>query len=540
MSPTPITLQDDAAALFWRVLRLLNLYRLLVPTVLLLVFSLGGEPRLVGAAHAPLFEFTALAYFLTALASVLILKQRWPGPVGHVYAPVAADIVAMTFLAYASGGAESGLGSLLLLPVGAASLLGTPRQGLFLAAAATLAFLGQQSLTWLKGSAGLLGFLQAGLYSALLFVLAAAAAFLARRLSETEAEVRQRDVDVANLAQLSEYIVQHLRESVVVVDSEDRIRLINPSAREMLGAGAAAGALLGEISPRLLYLVESWRREPAGSRAAPAIFLAADGSREIESHFAPLGRDRPASVIAFLEDTTQLAERVQQSKLAALGRLSASIAHEIRNPVGAMSHAAQLLAETASLAPEERRLTEIITANAERVSTIIANVLQLSRREATRPERLNVGDWLEDFVNEFRATLELPPERLNPLYPEQDFEVRVDPTHLHQIIWNLCDNAVRHSDAQQGAAPVELRIGRIGSSGRPFLEVADRGGGIRDVDSERIFEPFFTGRQGGTGLGLFIARELAQCNGALLLYEPRAGGGSIFRVIFSDPQRWED
>jgi two-component system sensor histidine kinase PilS (NtrC family) len=538
---TPITLPNEAAALFWRVLRLLNLFRLLVPTVLVIGYFAGGEPRLIGNAHRALFLVTALAYFLAALGSVLFLKYRWLGRLGHVYVPVAADVIAVTLLAYASGGAESGLGILLLLPVGAVSLLGTPRLGLIIAAVATLALLGQQALAFLKGTAGVIGFLQAGLYGATLFVLAAAAAFLARLLQETEAEVRQRDVDLANLAQLSEYIVQHLRESLVVVDSEDRIRLINPSAREMLGPGAAAGALLGEISPRLLYLIESWRREPNGSSPPRAVFLGADGSREIEAHFAPLGRERPAPVIAFLEDTSQLAEKVQQSKLAALGRLSASIAHEIRNPVGAMSHAAQLLAEMTTLGPEEHRLTEIMTSNAERVSIIISSVLQLSRREATRPERLNVGVWLDDFVNEFQATLQLSDERVRPLHSEQDFEVRIDPTHLHQIVWNLCDNAVRHSaDEAIGAPPVELRIGRIGSSGRPFLEVADRGRGIRDADAERIFEPFFTGRPGGTGLGLFIARELAQCNGALLLYEPRADGGSIFRVIFSDPQRWED
>lgn len=78
----------------------------------------------------------------------------------------------------------------------------------------------------------------------------------------------------------------------------------------------------------------------------------------------------------------------------------------------------------------------------------------------------------------------------------------------------------------------------MGTVGRPYLEVADRGPGISAAASERIFEPFFTERKGGTGLGLFIARELAQCNSALLLYESRGGGGSIFRIVFSDPKRW--
>lgn len=204
-----------------------------------------------------------------------------------------------------------------------------------------------------------------------------------------------------------------------------------------------------------------------------------------------------------------------------------------------MSHAAQLLAETSELGLQERRLTEIITHNADRVSTIIANVLQLSRREETHPERLDVADWVAEFVTEFRATLQLEESRFRVVVGGAALEARVDPTHLRQIVWNLCENAMRHSAETPGTPPVDILVARFQSSGRPFLEIADRGPGIPDTLAERIFEPFFTGRSGGTGLGLFIARELAQCNGALLLYEPRAGGGCIFRVVFADPQRWE-
>ena len=148
--------------------------------------------------------------------------------------------------------------------------------------------------------------------------------------------------------------------------------------------------------------------------------------------------------LIFLEDTTLIAERVQQSKLAALGRLSASIAHEIRNPVGAMSHAAQLLAEDPSLTPQEKRLTDIITKNGERVSTIIDNVLQLSRRDSTRQERIELNAWMQEFLAEFRQTAQIGERilRFDPLLT--DLEVRVDPTHLHQLLWNLCENALKY------------------------------------------------------------------------------------------------
>ncbi len=529
---------DEMPELAWRVLGLLNLFRLLVPIVLGLVFIAASQPHLVGDAFPDLFRTACASYFIAGVGLIALLKHRKRVSAWHGYAAALIDTVLLALIVYSSGGAESGLGILLVIPVGALSLLVDTRGALIAAAASGLALLTQQAALSLEGVSGTLGFTQAGYYGAVLFLVAVGAAFMSRRLQETEAVIRQRDIDVANLAELSEYIVQHLRESIVVVDSEDRIRLINESAGQLLGPDARAGAILGEISPRLLYHLESWRRHTQGT-ALSAAFVAADGSREIQAHFAALGRDQPAPVIAFLEDQSHLAERVQQAKLAALGRLSASIAHEIRNPVGAMSHAAQLLAEAPQLGADEKRLAQIITTNGERVSTIIANVLQLSTRDSTRPERMYVGEWLAHFLEEFRATLQLDAHRIRAVLPDPDIEVRVDPTHLRQITWNLCENAIRHSAEMATSPPVDILVARLSATARPFLEVADRGPGIPESATERIFEPFFTGRRGGTGLGLFIARELAQCNGALLLYEPRAGGGSLFRVVFADPQRWE-
>ncbi len=252
----------------------------------------------------------------------------------------------------------------------------------------------------------------------------------------------------------------------------------------------------------------------------------------------PLTERGPGSVLVFLEDTSVVAQQVQQSKLASLGRLSASIAHEIRNPVGAMSHAGQLLKESPVLGDDDRHLTDIIEKNAVRVSQIIDNVLQLSRKDTTRQERVELSPWLETFLAEFRATLQLADERLSLEARVPGLEVQFDPSHLHQVLWNLCDNALKHG-AGGGPVPVRLRVGRIAATDRPFLEVTDRGAGIDPANAERIFEPFFTNGAGGTGLGLFIARELCQTNGALLAYEARPEGGSTFRIIFADPQRWQ-
>ncbi|MGH8310006.1 MAG: two-component system sensor histidine kinase NtrB, partial [Steroidobacteraceae bacterium] len=473
---------------------------------------------------------------------LLVLSRRLAWPSLRLVALVnsSVDALAIALILYASGGVSSGLGILLVLPVGALAVLATNRDAFLIAAVATLAVLVQQILVQLRGDAQATDYTTAGMLGIVLFAVALSAWPIANRLRESEAVVRRQEIDLANAAQLSQYIVQHLRESILVVDAEDRIRLINESAAQILGDRQSyPGALLGEAAPRLLYLFETWRQNRSNAADANQTFVAADGARIIRPHFAPLGAANPAPILIFLEDTSVIDEKVQQSKLAALGRLSASIAHEIRNPVGAMSHASQLLAESASLGDDDKRLTEIVRTNAERVSAIIENVLQLSQRVPTQLERLSLGEWLEEFRDEFCDTMQTPSEALRISSSPGDVEVRVDPTQLHQVVWNLCDNAIKHGLAGRIGKPIEIRCGRLAPSARPYLEVADRGGGVPAEHAGRIFEPFYSGERRGTGLGLFLARELAATNGATLLYEPRSGGGSIFRVVFSDPQRWE-
>jgi two-component system sensor histidine kinase PilS (NtrC family) len=525
-------------ALDWRVLGLLNLYRVLVPLVLLAVYPLGGT-RGFPVESPQLFFGATVSYLCFGLGSIILVRRRLASVYVQTILQATVDLTLLMLVLHACGGIAGGLGLLLLLPVGGLAFLLPPRSALFLAAIAAIAVLADTIWQQLSGQADIVSYASAGLLGIVLFIVATAASFVAGRMRESEDLVRQKDVDLANLAELSQYIVQHLRESLLVVDAADKIRLINESAAEILGDNhAVPGALVGEVSPRLLYSLTTWRQSERAQNS-PSSFVAADGARVIQPHFAPLGGLSPGPTLIFLEDTSLMAERVQQGKLAALGRLSASIAHEIRNPVGAMSHAGQLLAESPGFGPDERRLTDIIRTNSERVSTIINNVLQLSRREATKPTRLSIGDWIEDFLGEFCETMQVPRARIAFIEDADDMEVRFDPSHLHQVVWNLCDNAIKYGEARGGIS-VEIKLGRLNPSNRPYLEVADRGPGIDLQAVDRIFEPFFTGRKGGTGLGLFIARELCQLNRAILLYEPRGDDGSIFRIVFSDPQRWEE
>ncbi len=400
MRPTPIPRPrlHEPTDLSWRVLGLLNVFRLMVPMVLLLVFFFDAPRRSVGTQSPGLFIGICAAYFAFGLVSIQPLQRRWPSAEWLALFQLAVDTTAILLIVHASGGASSGLGMLLILPAGATATIVSRRLALLATSVVTLALLFQTVVASLAGLSQGADFLIAGLTGASLFAITLLAVPLANRLRESEALVQQRDIDLANLNELNEFIVQHLRESILVVDESDRVRLVNETAAHLLTGGPiASGTLLGEVSPRLLYQLEAWRRQASDRRDSTGEVVSSDGGIVIRPHFVPLSETGPGPVLVFLEDTSVVAERVQQSKLASLGRLSASIAHEIRNPVGAMSHAGQLLRESPALGADDRHLTDIIEKNAVRVSQIIESVLQLSRRETTRQERVGLQSWLDEL-----------------------------------------------------------------------------------------------------------------------------------------------
>ncbi len=527
----------------WRVIGLVNLYRLLVACGLFAASRSQVLQEVIGIERPAQLAVISAVWLFAGIGLIALRRLPVVGVRLLALSHVLVDATAIGFVLWASSGVESGLGILVLLPVAAMAMLVSHRDALFIGASPTVAVLVQQLARELAPGPDTGGYINAGVLGVVIFLAALLPRLLIQRLSQNEALLRRQEVDLANLAQLSQYIVAKLRESLLVVDENDRIRLLNEPAAGILGTDNAwPGALLGECSPRLLYLLSGWRQH--GGAQEGGTFTASDGGRLIHPHFASLGSARPGPVLIFLEDTSLIAEKVQQSKLAALGRLSASIAHEIRTPIGAMSHASQLLAESPHIPEEDRRLTHIIRDNAERVSRIVENVLELSRRSTRRAQRLDLTEWLNEFHAEFCDTQQLNAGELriaDPPDEDQALDISVDPTQLHQVLWNLCQNAFTHG-RREGATnpPVEIRYGRLAGSGRPFVEVMDHGPGIPAEDTERMFEPFFTTAARGTGLGLFLARELAEANGAALIHESPAGGGTLFRLVFTDPGRWEE
>ena len=537
-SPDPQTAHavSPAEATAWRLLNAVNLFRMVVGGLVVTLYFSDRTPRLLGDVYPGLFLWTGIMYGSFGALSSFTVRARRPGLLLQTYSQLAVDIAALILLMHASGGAASGLGSLLFITISINSVLLSRRMSVAFAAVAALAVLLEQGLAILYGTAEQGGYAQAGIIGVTLFAAALVGQYVGSRLRESEALAERRGIDLADLSEINEYVIQHMRSGVLVVDEQDRIRMLNSAAAESLYVEQDSREYLGEPAPRLQSELAAWRR---GESPRPATVVSPRG-RPLLPRFAGIGGKRAGGVLIFLEDASAIAEQVRQTKLATLGRLTASIAHEIRNPLSAVSHANQLLAESPKIDGSDKRLIEIIDEHAGRMERIVENILQLSRRDNTRAEELDVTAWLKDFIVEFRDRHTLPPEAV-PLDAEyrQLPRMRVDPTHLHQIMWNLSENALHHGRRGPGGeARVEFRIGPLATQGSGYLEVLDRGPGISPEVAEHIFEPFYTSDPRGTGLGLFIARELCECNRAHLSYAPRPQGGSCFRIEFGAPEGW--
>ncbi|BAZ95011.1 signal transduction histidine kinase [Thiohalobacter thiocyanaticus] len=529
--PSALRNADRQDSLTWKPLRFLTLYRLVLAALLVLLFFLLPGARNLGSDNPWLYAVVSLGYFLFALVVGFSTRLRRPGFQLQVLLQITVDILAIVLLMYASGGLDSGLGILLVLAVIAGAMLMPGRMAFFFAAVATLALMAEFAYRYLT-YAGLDSsqFTRVGLLGITLFTAASLAWLLAKRIRESEALAEQRGVDLANLARLNEYIVQRLQSGIVVVDHRERIRLINDAAWVMLQIPTEARPEgLTALSPELAGALRTWQQNPGRE---PEAFQPPRSEAVLQPRFTRLGSGADAATLIYLEDTALMAQQAQQMKLAALGRLTASIAHEIRNPLGAISHADQLLGESPNLGDADQRLVEIIASHADRVNGIVENVLQLSRRGTTQPQRLLLADWLNEFVDDMINYQNLDSDTVTVDIDPVDLQIEFDPGQLNQLTCNLIQNALNHGSRSGQTLEVKL-VGRISESGAPCLDVIDNGPGIDSETLGSIFEPFFTTSASGTGLGLYLARELAEINRARLNHIEREEGGSCFRITFA-------
>ncbi|WP_293390366.1 ATP-binding protein [Nevskia sp.] len=533
----------------WRILRTLAVYRLALIALLLAVHFLELSAWFFDHSEPSNFFRIVAAYALPALLLLIATYQRFPSSGMQAHLAFFVDALAILLLMYAAHGASSGLGVLLITPAVGCSLVLPLRLGLLHAALATFAVFGaeflRQSMNRIEGA----DLTNAGLIGLMLFVTSLGAGAVAARARKSEALAARFGSDLASLSRINERIVESMDTAVLVIDEERRLRLQNAASRRLLARSdgdsdssqSIDGQSLISAAPILAQALYRWQEAP---NLDPEPIALSPGGADLLPRFTRLGQNAWAPVLVLLEDAARVREQAQQLKLAALGRLSAGIAHEIRNPLSAIRHAGQLLAESPALPEQDRRLLDMIQRHTVRIDKIVEDVLRLSRRDAAVPQNLLlrsflercIATWAEGCPDGARAIrIDSIPEHLS---------VRFDPDQLQQVLHNLWQNSFEHGALETGegadnaetvAINVRLSAGRLSPGQRPYLDIIDDGRGIPAEVREQLFEPFFTTARRGTGLGLYLSREICEYNQARLSHVPRSPGtrGTQFRLVFA-------
>ena len=509
----------------WRSISLFNLYRLVLASLSVILAGTLADALSLGSRNLPLFFRTSIVYVVLVLISQLAIKLRQPRFGLQLAFQIGVDIACMTVLSHASGGIQSGLGMLLLVSLAAAGLISRGTITLFFAALASIAVLLQHSYMVLTQDAAVAQYLQAGLLSAAYFVIAWLAHTLAKYAIASEKLATLRGVDLANMAEANRLVIQDMPDGVLVVDERGVVRQCNPSAGRLLEYAfpSANSVALFQCSPLLAEQFAAWRLDIG--RKPEVLRLTSRNQARVR--FLPVQREGFWGAVIFLEDMQRAQAQAQQIKLAALGRLTANIAHEVRNPLASISYAIELLREETH-DPAQVRLFQIILDNTVRLNRIVQDVMRLNQRDRAQAEPMQLSVWLPIFV----ATLcqaEHVAQDVFHVDASPACTINFDRGHFDQVLWNLCGNALRYCRNQAGSVKL---LARQFADGRTVLEISDDGPGVAPDAIPQLFEPFFTTAASGTGLGLYIARELCEANGAELEYAPQTVGGARFRVMF--------
>jgi two-component system sensor histidine kinase PilS (NtrC family) len=513
---------------YWRSLLYFNGYRLAVAAVLMLGTSVLGQSLIFGAWNRPLFISGCAAYVVFAAIGFGTIAARRPAFPVQLVIQVGGDILFIVLLLHASGGISSGLGLLLLANLAAAGIISRGRLTLFFASLASVAVLLEHTYEVLFFYGSYTLYLQAGFLSIGYFATAWLAHALAKRATASEQLAAQREVDLASMSQVSQLVMQDMQDGVIVVDARGIVRQMNARAEELLGPAPKVRDLyLQEYNSGLAARLTRWRENPqAGFDPLRTILT----QKVTAARFVPVGSRESQGVVIFIEDLTRIQTQAQQMKLVSLGRLTANIAHEIRNPLSAINHATELLQEEQGANETQRRLLQIIHDNAQRLDRMVQDVLRLNRRDRAVRETFALADFLNNFVTQF-CEIEKIDRSLMRVELSARPRVSFDRSHLNQVMWNLCRNALRYCRREAGSVRITVASG--GAPGTVELSVIDDGPGVPEALRAHLFEPFFTTASSGTGLGLYIAKEVCDANGASLSYIERAVGAQFMVVIRS-------
>ena len=522
----PEDTENPGRAAIRRELYYFTLYRILEAALLcLVVFSPVG--LLIGEPHNPMLgRAVALLYLLLAVG--LFLKGRNGRMRLQVLAGTLVDISAAALAIHALPGAASGISMMLLFNVGAAALLLPLRLALGAAAFAALALIVEYLVRALAANGAGRPLAELLMFTVTYLAIATLTNLVGRQMRASEALAARRGSQAANLAEINELIIRRMRTGVLLVDGDGEVKLANEASMLQLGGIGEGRRTLAQIAPELAKRLQRWRLDDASD---PTPLQLAPDQPEVLPRFARLLAD-DAQVLVFLDDTSLVSRRAESLTLATLGRFSASLAHEIRNPLAAISYATQLMEESPDIPEADRRLLQIIYQQTHRMNGIVENVLGLARRERAQPENVELVEFARHFVEDYRNSHPLENDQIDLISAKRPITAMVDRRQLQQVVTVLVHNALVYGRMPGEPARISLRV-HASDSGAPLLDVADRGPGMPESVSSQLFRPFFTTSEHGTGLGLYIARELCHANQANLDHVPVPGGGCCFRIRMS-------
>ena len=485
-----------------------------------------GVSGVAGSTLVASLSYFAFAALFAGLS--LYVHRRF---LAQVIGQLVLDLVVITVLVVSSGGVASGWVILFLLPLAGASLLLPSTLVFFVCAVAVLAILIDAGIRTLSTDASDPLLFQAGVYGAALFGVTALLRALSSRLASQERLARSRGRDLQNQLAINRLVIAQMQQGVIVVDPTTQVRANNRAARRMLGLEPSAqltGVRLTTL-PSATALAEAFMRWVDAGRSEGAWSNTVMAGTGADAALSPLLESRmrarfarPTSgsdeeFVIFIEDVRDVEDRAQQLKLAAMGRLTASIAHEIRNPLAAISHAGQLMGED-SADPLLKRLSGIVRENTQRLNRLVEDVLRVARREPPLGDEIDINEFVQEFMSEFVRDRALAPATIQ-LETEPGLSVKFEQSHLRQVLYNLVDNALRY--ATGGPKSVRIVIEQAPEQDRAQLWVFDDGAGVPHDARAALFEPFFTTSTQGTGLGLYLAREFCVTNRAVLSYSSR-------------------
>ncbi len=521
-------------------LRLLQAYAYLrvIMGLVLLVLLLTGE-NLTQKQSLELSNtlWTTLLYIgVTALSAVVWPPSSLCQSQHRLTGFLLFDISCMLILYLASGGVASSLGYLLIIFIAITAILLRGRIALAYAAFCTVIILGDSGVRAFNGQGVEKDLFSSGILCAVLFLTALVFNFLTEKIRLSDLQAAHHSAYAEQLQQLAQAILARMRTGILVISPSGSVELINEAALKLLDLPndmqrSPKLQQQSQVQALLNLTANHFADENSIPKTTQIISLA--NGQEVRVNLSPLRFGKVAGLVLYIEDNRTLNQQVQQLKLASLGKLTASIAHEIRNPLGAISHAAQLLEESA-LSAGDARLLQIILQQSARVNQIIENTLSLSRQKSANSVMLNLTDWLPQFCTRYQEGNSV---ELAIILPEEPLWVRFDDAHLTQILTNLCDNGARYNARTTQVQAVSIHIGHNANSETCYLDVRDQGPGVSLADRDQIFDPFFTTDTQGSGLGLYICKELCEINQATLSLLEHPGPGAWFRIDFSHPLR---